>query len=197
MFEQADRTDPVERAFHIAVIHQRELDLVGNARFLRPLLAEGDLVGREGHAQHFRAVMLVEIQREAAPAAADIQHAQGAVHLARLLHVHLGGDMGLLVELGLFQADIGRAVIAHGVLPVLVEEQFVQAPRQVVGVLGILARLGLQVDAVDLRGGLLREALERTLRLQRLVAMHFRLAVTYSTMSRISCGSSTTSQPHM
>ena len=48
--------------------------------------------------------MAVEIEREPAPAAADVEHAHAR------LEVELGGDVRLLVELRLLQA-VGRVAI--------------------------------------------------------------------------------------
>jgi hypothetical protein len=64
--------------------------------------------------------------------------------------------MRLLVELRLFEAVRRVAVVGHRVLAVLVEEQFVETTGEVVGVLGVLARLFGRVDAVDLGEHLLR-----------------------------------------
>ncbi len=146
MFEQPDRGDPVEFSLDIAVIHQLEPDLVGHPRRLGAFLAEGDLVGRQRDAEHLAAIGAVQIEREPPPAAAEIEHA----HVRPVLggDGELGGDMRLLVELRLFQADIGRPVIAHGVLSVLVEEQLVEPAGKIVGVLGIPARLAAQIDPV-------------------------------------------------
>ena len=94
-------------------------------------LAERDLIGRERDAEHFDAVMPVQIEREPAPAAADVEH------LHPRLQMQLGGEMRLLVELRLFEAVVGVAVIAAGILAVGVEEQFVQPAGEVIGMLGV------------------------------------------------------------
>ena len=118
----------------VAIVHQLELDPVGDARLRGALLAEVDLVGRERDAEHVDVVMAVEIQREPAPAAADVEHLHAG------LQVQLGGDVRLLVELGLLEAVRRVAIIGAGILPVLVEEELVEPPGEVVGVLGVAAR---------------------------------------------------------
>ncbi len=82
---------------------------------------------RHGDAQDLGAVVLVQVERKPTPAAADVEHAQRALALVRALHGELGGQVRLLVALGVFEA-VGRvAVVAHGVLAILVEEQLVEA----------------------------------------------------------------------
>jgi hypothetical protein len=112
----------------------------------RALVGEFDLVGRERDAEHVDVVMAVQIEREAAPAAADVEH------LHARLEVQLGGDVRLLVELGLLEAVRRVAIIGAGILPVLVEEQLVEPPGEVVGMLGIAPRAALPVDLVELAG---------------------------------------------
>ena len=105
--------------------------------------------------------MAVEIEREAAPAAADVEHLHAG------LEIQLGGDVRLLVELGLFQAVRRIAIIRHRILPVLVEEQLVEAAGEVVGVLGIAPRAGLPVDLVEPAQRLVERLADRPLGLQR------------------------------
>ena len=77
---------------------------------------------------------LREIEREAAPAAADVEHA-----LPRLQQ-QLGGDMALLVGLRLLDGLIGREEVGAGILPVGVEEKIVERVREVVVMRHVLAR---------------------------------------------------------
>ncbi len=101
MFEHADRDDPVELARHMAVIDQLELYLVGDAAFLGAAAGNLQLLLRQRDAEHLGPGLLVEIQRHAAPAAADIEH--GHARLQR----ELRGDMRLLVGLRLFRVFAG------------------------------------------------------------------------------------------
>jgi hypothetical protein len=45
VLEHADAADTVERSLDVAVVDLLELDLVGDARSLRPLVGELDLIG--------------------------------------------------------------------------------------------------------------------------------------------------------
>ena len=136
MLDQADAGDPVERALDLAIILELELHPVGDAGLGGALVGEGDLVGRERDAEHVDVVMAVQVEREPAPAAADVEH------LHARLEVQLAGDVRLLVELGLLEAVRGVEIVGAGILPVLVEEQLVEPPGQVVGVLGVRAPTG-------------------------------------------------------
>ena len=139
MLDQADAGDPVELAFDVAIILELELDPVGDAQFGGALVGEFDLVGGERDAEHVDVVMAVEVEREPAPAAADVEH------LHARLEIELGGDVRLLVELRLLEAVRGVAEIGAGILAVLVEEQLVEPAGEVVGMLGIAPRAACQL----------------------------------------------------
>ena len=144
MLDHADADHPIKRALDVAVVGQLELDLVGHARSLRPLVRELDLIGCERNAQYLAAEMAVEIESEPAPAAADIEQAHAR------LQPQLGGDQGLLVDLRAFQRVRRILEIGHGILPVLVEEQLVELAGQVIVMDHVLAGLDPQVDLVGL-----------------------------------------------
>ena len=113
---------PVE----VAIVEQLELDPVGNAGRRGPLARDLELLLGQGDAEHVDVGDAVEIEREPAPAAADVEHP-----LARL-EVQLGGDMGLLVELGLLEAVARIGEIAAAILQVGVEEEPVEVVAEVV-----------------------------------------------------------------
>ena len=69
---------------------------------------------------------LVQVERRPAPAAADVEHALAG------LQIELGGDMRLLVGLGLFEAVGGIGEVGAAVLPVVVEEEVVELVADVV-----------------------------------------------------------------
>ena len=146
MLDQADAGDPVELALDVAIILQLELHPVGDAQLGGALVGEFDLVRRQRDAEHVDVVMAVQIQSEPAPAAADVEHLHAG------LEVQLGGDMRLLVELGLLEAVRGVAEIGAGILAVLVEEELVEPAGEIVGMLGVAARAALPVDLVELAG---------------------------------------------
>src|SRR3546814_67779 len=69
----------------------------------------------------------VQIERQTAPAAADVEHT-----LARL-EQQLGGDMGLLVRLRLFKRFVPRiGPIRAAILPVDVEKEIVEPVGKIV-----------------------------------------------------------------
>src|SRR3546814_17020017 len=71
-----------------------------NARLGGAALGHGELLLRQGDAQHVHIGDAVEVERKPAPAAADVEHP-----LSRL-ETQLGGDMGFLVRLRLFKAGV-------------------------------------------------------------------------------------------
>ena len=74
VLEHADRSDPVEGAGNVAIVDQLELDLVGDPGRGRALAGEVELLLRQGDAEHFDIGHAVEVERETAPAAADVEH---------------------------------------------------------------------------------------------------------------------------
>ena len=70
--------------------------------------------------------MVGEIERKAAPSAADIENT-----LTRL-NEELGGDMALLGELRIGQALAWPLEIGAGVLPVGIEEEIIEAAVEIV-----------------------------------------------------------------
>ena len=160
MLDQADAGDPVELPFDVAIILELELHPVRDAQFGGALVGKFDLVGRQRDAEHVDIVMAVQIEREPAPAAADVEHLHAG------LQVQLGGDMRFLVELRLLEAVLGIAEIGAGILAVLVEEQLVEAAGEVVGMLGVAPRAAPPVDLVELAGEEIGDARDRALGLQ-------------------------------
>src|SRR3546814_6978324 len=67
------------------------------------LLGHGELLLRQGDAQHVHIGDAVEVERKPAPAAADVEHPLSP------LQTQLGGDMGFLVRLRLFKAVVPRS----------------------------------------------------------------------------------------
>jgi hypothetical protein len=73
MLDQPNVNDAFERSRHVAIIGKGEAHPICYAFGLCVLLAERDLIRRESDAEHVDVVMTVEVEREAAPAAADIE----------------------------------------------------------------------------------------------------------------------------
>src|SRR3546814_7944748 len=74
MLEHADRDDAVELPGEGAIIDKLELHPVGNARLGGAALGHGELLLRQGDAQHVHIGDAVEVERKPAPAAADVEH---------------------------------------------------------------------------------------------------------------------------
>ena len=148
MFEHADRDDAVEGPLHVAIVDQFEPDMVGDAGVLRPLPRHLELFLREGDAGHVDSAVAMQVERHAAPAAADVQHFHAG------FQVQLGGDMRLLVLLRLFQADARLIVhigeIGAAILAVAIEEERVERARQIIMMRDIGFRARLVIGAPQL-----------------------------------------------
>ena len=155
MLEHADRDDPVERPLDVAIVDQLELDPVRHPRRLGPLPSDRQLLLRQGDPEHVDVRDAVQIQSQAAPAAAEIEHP-----LARLQQ-QLRGDMRLLVELGLLDAVRRIGEVGAAVLHVRVEEEPVEVVADVVMMDDVALRAGLPVQhlqAMTELAALLQEA---------------------------------------
>ena len=74
MLEHADRDDAVEMSHHLPVIAQQELDPVPKLGLLGATLRDLELLLGKRDAGHLHIGLARQRQRQAAPAAADIQH---------------------------------------------------------------------------------------------------------------------------
>ena len=75
VLEHADRDDAVERTFDVAVVLQLEATVGARPFSAARSLAMRVLLLRQRHASDLGAGDLGEIEREPAPAAADVEHA--------------------------------------------------------------------------------------------------------------------------
>ena len=73
MLEHADRDDVVEGVGDLAVVLEAEAHPVGEARGLGPRLGDAELLLAEGDADDLGAADPREVERHAAPAAADVE----------------------------------------------------------------------------------------------------------------------------
>ena len=105
MLEHPDRDDPVEASLEFAIVDELEADAVVEPRLAGAAAGDAELLFGQGDAQHFDVLGPGEHQREAAPAAADVEHS-----LARRKH-QLGGQMLLLRGLGIVERLVGLAEI--------------------------------------------------------------------------------------
>ena len=134
MLEHADGDDPVELGIQIPVVGQLESGPVRNAGLLGPLVGYPVLSGGQGNSKHPAAEITHQGEAHSPPPAADIED-----RLARLQQ-QLVGDVALLSLLGPFKCIVRILEIGAAVLPILVQEQFVEFIRQVVVVLDVGAR---------------------------------------------------------
>ena len=151
MLDHADARDRVEAlAGQLAVVGDPQLDELLHARLSRALAPELDLALGQGHSQHLDAVVAGGVDREAPPAAADVEHAL-ALHQRELAaHERKLGLLGLL-ERRRAALEVGAAV-GHR----RVEEQ---REELVAGVVVVAHRAAVAADRValarqpQLRGG--------------------------------------------
>ena len=100
VLEHADGDDAVELAVDLAVVLQGKAHAALEPLLARARAGDAELLGRQRDAQHVGgAADLLQVERQAAPAGADVEHA--AVGLDQ----QLGGDQPLLGELRLLEAS--------------------------------------------------------------------------------------------
>ena len=143
MLEHADRHDAIERTLDIAVVDQPEHRVLRAAAFARPLLRARELFLREGDAGHLRARDFGEIERQAAPAAADVEH------LGAGLDAELRGEMPLLGKLSVVERLLGGFEIGAAVLLVRVEEELVKPAVEIVVMRHIAPRPRPKIELLD------------------------------------------------
>lgn len=122
MLEHADRDDAVEPLRQVAVVAQLDMDVVVQPLRARSLGRHLMLLGGKGDAEHIGLERPGDVDRQPAPAAADVQHVMPG------LDAQLCRDVPFLDQLRLFERHVGALEIGAGILHVLVEEQFVEVP---------------------------------------------------------------------
>ena len=124
-----------KRPIHVAVVEQLEADPVGEPGALRLLVRQRVLLLRQRHAGDVDVLDRREIEREVAPARADIEH------LEARLEAELCRDEAQLVALRLLERVGVVDEIGAGVLHALVEEEPVEVVAEVVVVRDVGLRL--------------------------------------------------------
>ena len=145
VLEHADGDDVVELALDLAVVLEAEAHPVGEAGGGGALGGDPVLLAREGDAGDVGAGDAGEVERHAAPAAADVEDAGAGAD------EELGGDQALLGELGLVERHAGVFEEGAGILHVAVEKEPVEPFVEVV-VMGDVGAGGLEADGADHRG---------------------------------------------
>src|SRR5918911_2569693 len=110
VLEHSDRYDAVEGSGHGAVILQLEFDGVPKPLLLRSLPGHRKLLARERDPGHSRIAHLGKIERKAAPARTDVEHAMPGPD------EKLGGDVALFRELRVVERLVGILEIRTAVL---------------------------------------------------------------------------------
>ncbi len=103
MLEHADRNDAVVAGREMAVVLEQEPRPVGDALLAGARVRDLVLLFRQRHAGDVDIGMIGEIEREPAPARADVEQL-----LARRER-QLGGEMPLLGELRIFERRLGQS----------------------------------------------------------------------------------------
>src|SRR5439155_26990004 len=126
VLEHADRDDAVEPLLHVAVILHSEIDPAAQTLFACTFGGSPPLLARQRDAGHRRAAELRQIERKAAPAAADVEYAP------LVAQQQFGREVALLGELGVVERLAKRLEVAAAVLPVGVEEQRIEPRVEIV-----------------------------------------------------------------
>src|SRR5689334_19032435 len=111
----------------MTVVTQVEADMIREVSLGSAGGADRLLVLREGNAGDISPCHLGQIKGQAAPAGANIQHAQSGT-----IELQLGSDMALLGSLSLFQCVVRFGKIGTGILPVRIQEQTIEPVREIV-----------------------------------------------------------------
>ena len=134
MLEHADRDDAVVASGLLAVVAQVKPHPVAEARRRGAPRRHLVLLLGQGEPGDVGAAFAGEIERQPAPARADIEHPQSRAQQ------QLCRDVALLVLLRGVEIVLGRPEIRTGILPVVVEEQLIELVRQIVVVGDVAAR---------------------------------------------------------
>ncbi len=159
VLDHADAGDRIEAFLaQVAVIHHPELDPVVHSGLARQLLRQLRLRLRERDAPDRGAVLARGVDRQASPAAADVEHALAGLQLELAADQLQLGALGVLQGLRPWLEQ--RTAVGHR----LVQEQGEELVRDVVVVADGLRVAALRVPAPPARaklgGGRLRPAME-------------------------------------
>src|SRR6202166_2785273 len=143
MLEHADRYDAVEAAIGIAIVDQVESGIPRKPALDRPVLGALVLLLRQRDTGHLRAGNFRKIERQTAPAAADIEH------LGPGLDAELRREMALLGQLRVVERLILRLEIGAAILLVAVEEQPVKPAVEVVVMRNVVARTRSRIELLQ------------------------------------------------
>src|SRR5665213_1053365 len=126
MFEHADRDDPVEALVDMAIVLQLKLSASRLPGILEPLFCDGELLLRQGYAGDVGAADLREIERHAAPAAADVEDT------VPRFDEELRRDVAFLRQLRFVKRRPVAFEIGTGILPVLIQKEAIKTAIEIV-----------------------------------------------------------------
>jgi hypothetical protein len=126
MLEHTDREDAIETALNGAIVAELERNPIFESYLSNALTSDAQLFGRQCNTENLHSCGLSYLNGEAAPAAADIEHA-----LTRLQE-QLGDNVLFLLPLRLFQRKARPLKVGAGILKIGIEETPVEFERQIV-----------------------------------------------------------------
>ena len=127
MLHHANRDDAVEAPLKCPIVEFSELDELVDAGFPGPIPCDTDLLGRDVDRDDTGPGRLRDVDRERAPARADLGHAHPG------LQAELGGRAHEFVALGLLERLVfGIQEHAAGIVEPFVQEEPVEVGREVV-----------------------------------------------------------------
>src|SRR4029077_13330592 len=125
------RDDPVEGSREIAVVLKPELHPIGKSFVARTHLSQRILLLGQGDARDARRAILRKIQRQPAPAAADVEHA------LVLPNKKLGGEVAFFGKLCVIERLIATLEISAAILKVGIEKKRIKLSIEIVMVSNI------------------------------------------------------------
>ena len=150
VLEHAHRHDAVEAPVDIAIIDQPEYRLLRPAALGRSILRAPVLFLRQRDSGDARAANLGEVERETAPAAADVEHGCAGIE------PELGRQVAFLGKLRVIERRLRGLEIGAAILLVAVEEERIESAVEVVMVRHIApcakARIELLQPAQQIAG---------------------------------------------
>ena len=142
--EHLDRSNPVKLSLDIAIVHQPDVGLVGQALVEQALAGEVVLSLGDGHAGDAGADLARGEFGETAPAAADLQH------LVAGFDADLPRQAGVFVALGFAQRLSGALIAGGGIGHAGVEPPRIEGVAEVVVGVDVAPRAALAVLVEDM-----------------------------------------------
>ncbi len=143
MLEHSDRHNAVEMSADVAIIGELESRGASLAALHRSLLCALELFLGQRDAGHARPGDLGKVERQAAPAAADVEHR------AARRNAKLCGEMALLGELRVVERLVVGFEIGAAILLVAIEKEPIKPGVEVVMVRDIVTRAASWIELLE------------------------------------------------